>query len=191
MSGNIRLYNSGGYVELQAPDNAASQTLILPTDSIQPALVHINTTEFSGVSNVSFNDVFTSAYDNYLINSAYTLSIATYMNYRLRLSGTDNTASSYLCQELEAYGSSTNGASQTRDRMRISIGNTDKALFSLDLYDPFKASHTVSMSAGGRINDQFQIVGRHAVSTAYDGITILPDSGTMTGSISVYGYRKS
>ena len=33
--------------------------------------------------------------------------------------------------------------------------------------------------------------GSHSLATAYDGMTIYPPSGTITGSVRVYGYRNS
>jgi hypothetical protein len=33
-------------------------------------------------------------------------------------------------------------------------------------------------------------MGYHAVSTAYDSITLVPSAGNISGSIVVYGYNK-
>lgn len=45
--GSIRLYGAtSGYLELQAPDVAPDATLTLPSDSVQPGLVHLHTETF-------------------------------------------------------------------------------------------------------------------------------------------------
>jgi hypothetical protein len=194
MSGNIRLYNSGGYVELQAPDNAASQTLILPTDSIQPALVHINTTEFSAVSSVSIDDVFSADYENYLMLIKCTLSAITGIAVRMRVSGSDNSASSYVRQRLLAYATGVSGSRDTDTSSVLSNAGTALNSLRADIFNPFTSEVTGIVSAAKSSESTASMnhsVTTHNVASSFDGITVFPLSGTITGTIRVYGYKNS
>jgi hypothetical protein len=58
---------------------------------------------FTGVSSVSLNNCFSSTYNNYLIvPDNITQSTSSYMLFRLRTSGTDNTDNSYWRQYILA-----------------------------------------------------------------------------------------
>lgn len=194
MSGNIRLYNSGGYVELQAPANAVSQTLVLPTDSIQPALVHINTTTFSAVSSVSLNDVFTATYDNYLL--IYFADVATgnsNLNLRLRVGGVDASGSNYTRQILSADGSGVSASKNTTTFHRVGdLDGGSIAAGTTNIFRPAIAAKTAFNSyadgAYGSANLNL-ITGSHSLATAYDGFTLLPSASTITGTLRIYGYK--
>ena len=191
MSGNLRLYGTSGYVELQAPANAVSQTLVLPTDSIQPALVHINTTTVTAVTSVSFNDLFTSDYDNYLINITGSTSGNEYMTIRMRLSGVDNSASSYNHQALQLENTSVSSYRSTTTLMRLGYWTaSDQNGSSVQMFNPAKAvpTTTICQSTRGGTSQVLNLFNNfHNVATAYDGMTILC-SGTLTGTIRVYAY---
>jgi len=199
MSGNIRLYNSGGYVELQAPDNAESQTLILPTDSIQPALVHIATETFSAVSSVSFDDVFSSTYDNYRLTVVIDIGStnSTEVDMRMRASGTDNTGANYSQNSLRiANGTAAAGSYATgQTAAQLYLSDEDNVgVFSGDVFNPYLAKVTSITGIGGYFQATPQTYIQNAVHTStssYDGITFITNSGTITGTIRIYGYRNS
>jgi len=191
MSGNLRLYNSSGYVELQAPDNAESQTLVLPTDSIQPALVHINTTDFSAASSVSLDNVFTSDYDNYRVMFTGSSSAGGTLLMRLRSSGSDATGSDYSRQLLESYGTTVLASSATATSVYVTWLSTILGFMALDMFSPHLSVLTAYSSMGGKPSNSIQVIGHHNVASSYDGLTIYPTSGTITGTIRVYGYRNS
>jgi hypothetical protein len=193
VSGNLRLYGTSGYVELQAPANAVSQTLILPTDSIQPALVHINTTTFSAVSSVSVDNCFTSDYENYrvLINAQTASGLAAFYT-RLRASGVDATTANY---DITGIYVQTNGATGAN---ACAIGATSGQLqgiastassYTMDIMTPYLAKRTFTM--GQWLYGQYfgSNSNMHTLANSYDGFTIYPASSTITGTIRVYGYR--
>jgi hypothetical protein len=162
-----------------------------------PGLTLINTTSFSGVASQSLaTSTFTSSYDNYLITSSNLFSSVNAVNlfFRLRKSGTDNTANDYFRAGYAA--SATLTASQQTDTQLFlgTLSSTATSISWLELklynplvngrtgiqYDMFRANADTTQSAGGT----------HYVADTFDAITIYPASGTITGSISVYGFNK-
>jgi hypothetical protein len=161
-------------------------------------LVLLNTTSFTSQSTVSIDNVFSSTYDNYRIVCHITnTSTADGLSMRLRVSGADNSTANYNGARIE----SNSGASANRyfaGSTSFDINSTDDggvaAGFILDLEAPFIANHTV-----GQINVMGQNssasyssrVGGYVFSatTSFTGFTIFPGSGTIAGTIRVYGYR--
>jgi hypothetical protein len=151
--------------------------------------------DFSAVTSLSLNGVFTSAYDNYLIVLDGTGSAGGYLRFRLRASGTDNsTASSYVTQELYAASTTRSGARNTLDNGLLAYWEASTNSMTLSVYGPYLAQPTAfrSVTANGEgvgtsICDE---AGTHNQSTAYDGFTIYPNSGNITGNIHVFGYEE-
>jgi hypothetical protein len=151
---------------------------------------------FSGASSISLNGVFTSTYSNYKILTTSTASAGFEIAYlRLRASGSDATGGNYAWQKLGASGSST-FPSRATSQTTYEIGYTRSgslASWCLEIFSPNIAETTKMMSFQSDpvsgTPELFFNVGVHSLSTAYDGITFYPGSGTMTGNISIYGYR--
>lgn len=198
MPGNIRLWGTSGYVELAAPSTAANQVLTLPTDSVQPAMVLITTQTFSAATTVSVNNCFSTTYDNYRILVAVSSSTSN-LNIRMRSSGTDNSSSNYYFNGPEMSTSSVTSPSAARsiglqNYAITGIYGTGPGYASIDIYAPYLAQKTALTSSAitNGDTDLFQRLMSMLmnVTTAYDGFTIYPASNTITGSLSVYGYRK-
>lgn len=197
----VRLNGStSGYVELAAPAVAGSTVLTLPTDSIQPGMILTASQSFSAASTVSVNNCFTSAYDLYLVMLRITAqSTSPILRYRLRASGADNTSALYSYSYAEGYGGGAaggNAPNQTSGVIGYSGGGNYTAA-SIELFGPALAAPTLvscnvnrGSDLGAGITAQLW-ASSHNVSTAFDGITVYPDSGTFTGSLYVYGYRKA
>ena len=159
-------------------------------------LVHINTTTFSAVSSVSLNNVYTSAYDAYRIIVRFTGSAAgADLLYRNRLSGTD-AATNYNNQNLAVTGTLV-AASRTVSATSALLGsfrNTGQSETWVDLYAPSLSVETGLFSSNRERdgNISFALFGSlHTTATAYDGFTLIPSTGTTTGTIRVYGYKNS
>jgi len=154
---------------------------------------HINTTSFSAVASQSVNNVFSATYDNYLVTCSLASSAVDNLNFRLRLSGTDNTTSNYNYQELRAEGvnvvSQRVGGASTYKLGVMEANNRN--YFNLYLSNVAKAQNTIIISefARGEPSLYFE-KGNHVVSTAFDGFSLLPASGNITGFVSTFGYRK-
>lgn len=145
---------------------------------------------------LSLNGVFSSTYDNYIIDMRHVHSAdAQYLRLRLRASGSDNsTANSYVHQRIES-GSSTVAASRTTGNEAHS-GYTDDANRSGDtiyIYGPNLAQPTAGRSVnvngflGALLGD---FAWTHNQSTSYDGFSMYPPSGNISGLVKVYGLVK-
>jgi hypothetical protein len=161
-------------------------------------LVHLNTTSFSAVASQSIENVFSANYDNYRVIFVGTCS-ATNVNFsmRLRVSGADNSTSSYNGRTLDITTALNLNAdtSATSFLTMSNLSTIDSSAMQLEIYRPFATaltSYSASTSAeigGARMT---RISGGYFnATTSFTGFTVFPGSGNITGSISTYGYRKS
>ena len=206
----LRLNGStSGYVELDAPAVAGTTALTLPDTSGTVAtqayadtagatlggLVHIATESFSAVSAISVNNCFTSTYENYLLLINFTNSAGAYIDFRLRASGADDSTANYSYQGMQANDTSVTafrGSTQTSGELTYSQAQDGSAI--VDFLSPQLAVPTKYFSRGNRGTTtpiSMTYHGYHNVSSAFDGITVYPESGTFTGTIRVYGYLNS
>jgi hypothetical protein len=151
--------------------------------------------EFSGVSSLSLNGIFTSTYDNYRIIISGTNSASNDIRARLRLSGTDNSGAT-------AYSYGGTYVSTTTTGFEAGSSGTSSALIGrwytgsrwgswMDIVSPALAVATNMTTDNAMATLQYRMFGYHDQATAYDGITIFPAAGTITGIIRVYGYKNS
>ncbi len=160
--------------------------------------VLLSTVTFSAVASQSVSDVFSTTYDNYQISVAISASAGIYAQLRLRVSGTDASGANYdwgfnnVTPGGTAYqlaGSGSTSANFTRP----SSGNESMANFVIA--NPFLAKQTVwsgttSFNDGATIAIGSVFGGRHTLTTSYTGFTLIAASGTITGTVSVYGLNK-
>ena len=182
-----------------APVAAGGLVLMTPTSIAATggsgSISSTGTVSFASASAISLNDVFSTTYDNYkfILNGTSSSGVTIYLRYRV--SGADNsTTSSYISQALYIDGTSPSGARVTSDKTTIGdFATTFKNTISSEIFDPFLAVPTrlQNYNSWSYNNSTWQSwFGFHNQSTSYTGFTIYPASGTITGTISVYGYRK-
>lgn len=155
---------------------------------------------FTGANTISLNDIFSSAYTNYMVNLVITsASVAdTNIQARLRLSGVDLTVSYYEGGALQSGGalSAVNNLNQSI----WNVGRTHSATepyshssLSMKLFQPALArpttSYTESISWNNSATVSFRFSGFNTALTAYSGLTLFAASGTFGGTIQVYGMR--
>lgn len=146
-------------------------------------------------SSVSFDNVFTATYDNYLILVRVVPSAATtFNNLKLRVGGVDSSAN-YNNQWIQASSTSVTGT-------RVSSANDITAIVgsggnrnSYEMMSPAIAESTFinlvnNSTRTSPIETQLTSTA-HTVSTAYDGFTLSVPSGTFTGTVKIYGYANS
>ena len=153
---------------------------------------------YTGVSSISLNGIFTSTYQNYriIINQIGSSGSATDVLARLRAAGTDATGNNYV--RAGHFNTNTSSGNIYADGQNNEIiGSTASfiGINSLDVLQPNTASPTgfsvLSVGVGSTSSGGLYLVGCHTLSTAYDGITVYPAAGTLTGKIRVYGYKNS
>jgi hypothetical protein len=161
-------------------------------------MVLLNTTSFSAVSSQSINDVFSATYNNYRIVCHLTnTSTADGLNFRFRVSGADNSTTNYNLARIESNSGGTTNRYAT-GQTSFDINSTDDGGvahgFIIDFQAPFATNRTVgqmitigqdsaanySMRTGGYV---------FSATTSFTGYTLLPGSGTITGSLSTYAYN--
>jgi len=150
---------------------------------------------FTGVTSVSLNGVFTSAYDNYRIMFNAERGTSGNTNLRLRASGTDDTGSNYVVGRYyvgvnisQAAGSQNNSTNADWDFLNCQSGTVSGC--SVDLFSPQKSTTTAgNFISGGSFLDIFGY--SHTQTTSYDGLTVFVTASNMTGTVRVYGYQNS
>lgn len=160
-----------------------------------------NTVTFTGITSVSLNGVFAASFDNYRIVISATGStngsagVATRL--RVRSSGTDYTGALYY--ELGTYSAASGGPARywnvTQTAATIGWHYDNGGYTATDIRAPFTTGANkfiVGTSFGGGGGDAYSGVpcGQILNTSSYDGFTIFPASGTLTGTVAVYGYRK-
>jgi hypothetical protein len=157
-------------------------------------LTLINTTTFSAVSSQSVNNVFTSAYANYKIDLTITAKSANgAVNLRYRVGGTDNATSDYNVGATIARTSTTvggDGGAGATSFMAVH-SNVAPCGGTYQIYSPQLANQTLATygSMGGDTSTYFSLTGgcQFAAATVFDGFSLISASGTITGTIRVYG----
>ena len=154
-----------------------------------------NTTTFTGVSSISLNGCFTSTYDNYLIMFNSTSSAAGVLTARLRVGGTDASADDYNQQRTNSAATSVSGARATGQTSWLGSNfSTGLGVMTMNLFRPALAATTLILASSSRetntnIDTDNWGLG-HNLATAYDGVSFIMATGTITGTITVYGYAK-
>ena len=176
----------------------ASFVDVYPAAATNQGLTLINTTSFSGVASQSVNSVFTSTYDNYKIVcyiSNFTGS-DTDLRFRLRASGTDYTTGNHYIGNINGTFPSSISFSRTTSDTSGYIGrggtSTNNTFFA-ELSSPQLAVNKQMTVTSFR---QFASFGLNVTSStfptssSYDGFSLIPVSGNISGIVSVYGYNK-
>ncbi len=151
---------------------------------------------FTGSTAVSVNGCFTSAFDTYRIEIDSTSSGAAVYTLVERLSGS-NAATAYDVQT-NATVNATNFPAQSLNQTSWTMNAQSfagKMNMTIDLYNPALAVATTGLATvGGAANPMttsaalIQVLFlSHRTTTAYDGFTLTASTGTITGSIRIYG----
>jgi len=148
--------------------------------------------EFTACSSLSLNGMFSADYDNYMVLVRHVSSTDTALFARYRASGVNADAANYTDQSLDAFGSTVSAVrstSQTGARYGV-LSSSQRGGDTIYVYGPALAQPTASRNVNAGAQSNAYIGDRaaiHSLSTAYDGLTLFPASGTFDGLVSVYG----
>jgi hypothetical protein len=155
------------------------------------------TTVGSAVSSVTVSGVFSSTYDNYrvIVENVVT---STNTDFSARL-GAVTTGYKYARSRTTMAGTTATAGSTSHGFLRIGgVANSAgyASAIAFDLYAPNLARATRSTSAAAyghpTVGGIDVVAAWEPSSTQHTDLTILPESGTMTGgTIDVYGYAKA
>ena len=163
-------------------------------------LVPLVTEDFTSVSAVNIDNVFTADYRAYKIVLRQTnISTNTTMLLRLRASGVSKTAN-YQTERFYGYGSNVAASTDPTGTDDWYLGNLnttypDRYMFEGTLFDPYntnvkmgvaqvtmrEASVFTSMNLGLTLDD----------TSLCDGISVFPGAGTFSGTITIYGMTEA
>jgi hypothetical protein len=152
----------------------------------------LTSTTFASTTAITFDNLFSSAYDNYqLVLRGTSASAFTQARLNLRLAGQNAGGTDYEDQQITA-----SAASITTDRLlsqaQARIGNitTLGGALNLTIFNPAIAERTFGVGSSYHQGTVFLQQGfAHNVTTAYDGLRITFTSNS-TGTVQIYGLRK-
>jgi hypothetical protein len=166
--------------------------------SAPTALVYVGGASFTTSSSQSFNNVFTSTYQNYMVVVNTEQSALITSNFRLRVSGADNTTSNYYSNatynQIDAAGGDTDvKASATTTWATNNTAGLNQVYY---IHSPQSTLKTFlsSNQIGFIYTPNFytgRLSGLFNATTSFDGFTFFPGTGTMTGNIRIYGIANS
>ena len=161
-------------------------------------LTLLNTTSFSGVASQSFNDVFSTTYNSYmLVFSNLTCVTGTTNNLmmRLRVSGTDNSSNNYENGRyfVGAFQATAAASTDSELESRFLLGQMTNLIQQggiVYVHNPFLTANTAqnSLWASSLLDIN---AGVTTVTTSYTGFTVFPAAGgNFSGTVSIYGFAK-
>jgi hypothetical protein len=158
-------------------------------------MVFIDDEVFTSVSSVNFNNVFTSTYAHYFMTFDYVSSTDDAVRVRLRASGTNNTTSNYYTQRINGNDTSLTGIrkSATTEWDLTDASTLGNGGFAT-IFNPQTSIKTGMLSKGfynGTSIWLMEIGNFFNATTSFDGISIIAASGTITGTIRIYGLANS
>jgi hypothetical protein len=181
---------------LKHPSSTTNNLVLTSGGNVQGAGLDLITSEtFSAVSSVSVNNCFSADYENYRILVRYIGSGTAQTSLRFRVGGSDNTTTNYNRQVLNAEGGTVGAATNaSTQEFGFSVGEANVGLAALEIARPFLAeTKPITVLAGqGAVSTAPTMrlaIGGFNASTSFDGFSLFPASGTITGTVRIYGYK--
>lgn len=181
--------------------NRQGLTSIIPT-SVAGTGVTLNSTtgvvSFSASSTITINGAFTSEFKNYkIIANPYGSATGLSLFANLCLAGVANVVTYYYGGSSNAAGSATLTAHTGSNLTKWDVGrihlNPGFSFTAMDIFSPQTSGQTTidfcnfGDTGGGPI--AIKASGMHLASVSYDGIQFTLSSGSITGTIQIYGYN--
>lgn len=184
--------------------SSASASIFFPDDvtAASSGMVLINTTSISAASTTNVNNVFSATYQNYYINFTMSNISTTDMRtgFRLRAAGTDAVVN-YNSQRVGGYQSTTFSESDPMGTdewffVQGNSGTPTNSAVSFWIYNPFDVSPTKFISQSFDRSSTIGLIvgnnmGHNTNATSYDGFTLQTATGTISGTLRIYGLRNS
>jgi hypothetical protein len=156
----------------------------------------ISETSVSAVSAITVDNIFTSAYTNYLMIANLTSSAGDNLFYKLRAGGV-STSTNYGNSSINQDGATIAGA-RTTAQTAGSLGalrSASQNAVPLNIYSPQTAQWTKVFTnyldtVTSTTFYDYQNASVQTTTTQFDGITLFCSTATITGTYSIYGYSK-
>jgi hypothetical protein len=158
---------------------------------------HITTVTFSASSSIDLSNIFSTTYENYFVIGNYTCTADNDLNYRYRVSGADDSSTNYNRATMDINnGAYTGGRAtgQTSGRLGPTRSGGSRISITGHFIAPFLTQTKHSQMRASALTDtivqNFNDIGFNS-ATSFTGLTVFPGSGTVTGSISIFGIKNS
>jgi hypothetical protein len=180
-------YVKDGATAIEALGDAIDATVF----GLGSGLTHISTSTLSANANLQVNNVFTSSFANYRIVISMTTSANSKIYMKTSESGTPSGTYGYN----NAFFSNVTVLARSASFSSIPLGNTITAAeiitLSLDVFSPQLNAKTQVMGNYFQFLENGLVSGARTTAAQSDGFFLDLDSGTMTGTVRVYGYENS
>ena len=154
------------------------------------------TATITAASTASIIGCFTSAFTNYVAVYNFTSS-SSYIRMKMRTASADVSTGyggtlAYIADNSTSWSWLNSGAASWNDT-RWLISLPERSFGSITVFNPFLAANTFIDGGGTSISSTNSTKcvngGRNTGTDVCTGLTFFPDSGTFTGTVTVYGYR--
>ena len=176
-------------------ENQMGLVKVIPTGATNGTVGATGTVTYSAASTVSVLGCFTSLYQNYDIVITHTGSASTTFSFRM-ISGasTVDSGSNYFGYGLSFSGTATDQGAASATSQKCGGHSSDSNIpneTNIKMANPNIAKRTqANIHAFDASGPNVLLLGAQVTTTTqYTGIQLIAASGTITGSISVYGYR--
>lgn len=171
---------------------AVNSGLVIPSVAGSGVTVDADTgvVSFAAATAVSLNDCFPPEFTAFDMVLQFNRSTSLSVGLRLRLAGTDNSATKYdLEQHFGNSAASTAGATANATQWaNVSGTASTRAAIRATLFSPNTTDYTMGILAGAASGTLVQHFGLlHDVATAFDGLSLIVSTGNITGTIAVRG----
>jgi hypothetical protein len=180
---------------------SASSAIFFPTAKTVSAggLVFVAGASFTTSLGVNVNNVFTSTYRNYkiIIEGEGSESGGSFIDMRMRVGGTDNSGANYFYSYHTVNASSTGADVGAGSQTVWRVFNAANLRFGCDITitgPQLTDEHNFNAlfaTAGTGIGITGRSGGTFNAATSFDGFSLIPVSGTITGTYRVYGLADS
>jgi hypothetical protein len=164
-------------------------------------LTYITSATFSGAGTKSINSCFSTVYTNYrIIVQIDSVSANSVVALRWRSGGGDNITANYYWSTNNVFASGTSAITAASSDTSWTLFYTNTTIPSMAVIEacgPNKAQSTFATLASSGDNSAHTAwtasQGGHFQNQNYqaDGLTVFTSSGTLQGTITVYGYRQA
>jgi hypothetical protein len=158
------------------------------------AVNDLGTISFTGVTSITLDGAFTSAYENYKILFECIPTASGSINSQFRSAGSTIITPNYAWGNVGiSTGVSTLDSATNASSMRLHPQTLTSATSSMtfDVISPVSAgTRTQIYGQTSRSRDTFQFTAGSQVNGAIDGMTLVHTAGNITGKLTVYGYNQ-
>lgn len=175
-------------------DGATWQTV-----GVTPGLTLVTTGTASTVASVTVNTCFTSTYDEYLLLIDVLGSTNATLTMQIRNAGSTITAGNYQWYRTGRGSGSEDGATQLINTTSWTLGylsSTIKSSVAVNIYGPLDNTNPMNTVFANTINaaatqvDVWSVGLRYSADQIYDSFVLAASTGTLTGTVRIYGYTK-